>query len=164
VLEHPEGGALQVRAYEAWHRLYDLLLIEPGSLVVAAKPRLLTAVQPTVDLFRLLETPETLTANLDLDVSAGAFVTAFTVPSNERWILTGLFRRSTNTATRTAIRDPSSAIHYHVLPEGTAEASENALRITLDRNWTIGMFSTDDALDGIINLRAVITKLVMYRD
>jgi len=161
---HPQGSSLSVRVYEAWHRMYDLLQVEPGSLLVPAKPELLTAIRPTIDIFRLLEIPQTLSANLDLSGSAGTFVTAFTVPATERWVLQSVAREGTTSNARVAIRDGITNIHVNLTVPATAEESTNGLQLTLDKNWLIGMFTNADAGDNSINLRVFFTKLVMYRE
>jgi len=160
VLERPETS-LPVRQFEAWHRLYSLLLVEPGAAQVGASPQLSTLIRPTLDIFSLLETPEFDTTTVVLTGTAGGFMTGFQVPEDSRVIVTSAWLDATVGSCALAVND-GGAIDVPLTPRQTAEKLWTG-RIVLDRSHGLGAIRDGDANDTGVLMTFVFQRIVCYR-
>jgi len=147
------------KLFDLWRRLYTRFAIEPLPVQDGLHPGVATTVFPTTDADELLAVQVANTAQLNLDVSAGALVTGFTVPTGKRWVIR-YARRSSSTANTRArgIFTPAQAtIFLSVL--GTSDEVLDHLRgFKMEQGDIIGLESTDNVGDTSINLSLVVDE------
>jgi len=160
VLQHPESLGLPVREFEAWHRLYSLLTIEPGSAQVSQSPTLATLIRPVIDMFELLELPETDTSTLNLTGAAGGFITGYTVPNDSRVILTNAWMEASTGSCAIAV-----SLGGILVPLTLRQTAEKLFSgaILVDRTQVIGGIRDADAGDTAIDLTLAFKRIVCYR-
>ena len=150
----PRGPAFDPRdvpskQFDVWRRLRSRYLLEPAPPVGSA-PRVGTGIQITTDGDELLkEYRIDQSPNLDLTAASGSDVVAFTVPEDERWLLTW-FNKSATVANTAMSLNPGNNLSFSLLltPLGTGLVIEPSIKLLLPPNSRINMRTTGNAGDG----------------
>ena len=141
----PRG--LKSKRFTLFGQLYDRYALEPAPVGDSLEPAVSTLILPVIDVADLYP-PNIIEATLDLDVTVGTFISAATVPVNQRWHLEAINHESTNVANQILARDPADVV-IRIGPGSQGHTLTNAIAgIILDEGWEIGASATDDVGDG----------------
>jgi len=137
---------LPSKRFGVWARLVTRFTLEAAPPEVGGIPAVGTTIVPVTDADALLLTPSNFNTIIDLDISAGTFVPAATVPSGQRWHLQRFWRSATTAASRMSIAFADGS-EFRLSVQATAESVGSMSGIILDVGDAIGMESTDNVGD-----------------
>lgn len=147
------------KLFDLWRRLYTRFAIEPLPAQDGPSPGVATTVFPVTDADELLKIQVANTVQLDLDITAGALVTAFTVPAGKRWRVRYARRSSSTVNTRARGIFTPSQITIFLSVLGTSDEVLSHLEgFIMEQGDIIGLESTDDVGDGSINFTLVVDE------
>jgi len=159
VNDHPTNLVTSIpsRALDVWRRLYTRFSLEPGPASIA--PDVLKTIVPVTNVDVLLQVVAPFNVTLDLDVTAGTHVVAYTVPQGRRSTFT--YARRGGSTGSTHIAAVIAGFTLILTPDGTAEGflgTTVSQPIILDQGDTIGMTATDNPADGGISCRGLVLE------
>lgn len=147
------------KLFDLWRRLYTRYQIEPVPVQDGQHPGVATTVFPVTDADELVTVQVANTAQLNLNITAGALVTAFTVPDGKRWLVRYARRSSSTANTRArAILTPSQATIFLSVLGTSDEVLEHLRGFKMEQGDIIGLESTNDAGDTSINFSLVVDE------
>ena len=135
-------------------RITDRLKLYPGigSAILAMTP----TVQPVSDINELLTDSKISQATKDLTATAGTYVEYFLVPAGKRWKFDRYEKISTTASSQMRIYD-REGVYMAIKASGTA-AEYDAVTLTMDEGWSLGLLTTGNGADSAIIFR------VLYRE
>jgi len=140
--------------------MYTRFRIEPLPAQDTEPPGVLTTIIPVTDADALVTIQLANTVQLDLDVVAGTYVVAFTVPDGKRWRVRYCRRSSSTANSRVRGVFTPSAVTVFLSVFGTSDQVLEYMRdYIMEQGDTIGMEATDDVGDGSINLTVVVDEM-----
>ena len=148
------------RLFDLWRRMYTRFRIEPLPAQDTDPPGVLTTIIPVTDADALVTIQVANTVQLDLDVTDGIFVSAFTVPAGKRWRIR-YARRSATTANSRArgIFTPSQVTVFLSVLGTSDEVLDHLKDFIMEQGDQIGLEGTDDVGDGSINITVVVDEM-----
>ncbi len=158
-----EEGLIPSKQFDVWQRLYKRYLLEPFPLV-GSRAAVGMTVQPVTQADELLRVYRVdVSPNLDLSPASGADVVAFTVPADERWLLTWLQRGATIANSTVTLTDGASgATGIFLLVFDTAFRIDSSIKIMLSPNSILNMRTTGDAGDTAITMNIATVRETIF--
>ena len=149
--------SLQSRQYELFRRLDEKLLLESGE-ARGFPPLVSRELVIVVDATDLLLDQDLQADSIDLDVTAGAYIVALTVPKGERWHLIHLNKGATAANSHVEINRSVANSNHQLTVDAQAFDIVDLKGITLETGDSIGMISTDNVGDGAVLVRILFNK------
>ena len=151
-MQQPPASGLKTRRFTLFQRFYERYALEPPPASETVPPAISTLLYGAIDISDLYP-PELLKNTLDLNVTLGQFVEAFTVPERQRWRLALIATPATNVNTGVFLRDPpGSTIRFSLGATAVVVFNTAVSHINLEPGWSIGLSGTNDVGD---NARAL---------
>jgi len=146
------------RRFDAFSRLYQRYLLDPGPVQNGQGPGVLTTVIPVTQLDELLAVPLVVTATLALEPAAGTYVVGLTVPDGKRWKMRLVTLNNTAATTRIQMRDVSANQRVSLDVNGTTLHVVDGVQYLLDEKDTVGALTTGNAGDTAIIMSAYVEE------
>jgi len=148
---------LKSRRFTLFDQLYGRYQMEPDPAVESAPPGISPVLSPVIEIADLYPL-ERLVATSDLTASAGTFVAALTVPTDQRWHLKVIDTETVDANTRIAMRDPAGDLVILTVGAVVFALLQEISHLRLDADWTLGWFTTGQAGDGDREFRLAIAR------
>jgi len=149
---------LKTRRYTLFDRLYSVYALEPRPAEDSPEPGISPVLSPVIDIADLYPL-ELLVATLGLDITIGTYVSAFTVPAEQRWHLNMLSLDALTAETAPAFLDPAGT-EVRVAANGTTQVflQEELAGWKLDPRWDIGAPASGNAGDSARVMRLLFRR------
>lgn len=149
---------LKTRRFSLFDQLYTVYQLEPHAAEESPEPAISSVLVPVIDIADLYPV-ELLVASLGLEITIGTFVSAFKVPTDQRWHLLMLSLDALSADSAPALVDPAG-VEVRINGNGTAQVflREQVAGWKLDPGWDIGASASGNAGDGARILRLLFRR------
>lgn len=149
---------LPSKRFSLFNQLYERYALEPYPASAEPSSAVSPNLYPVIDISDLYPV-ERLEAALNLDVTAGTFISGFTVPANQRWQLVWIDTDGADANTSLTLRDPGGALVTLTIGSTAIRLlGQEISHIILDAGWEVGQTATDAIGDNARGLRMIIRR------